>query len=144
MKPTLHTRFLTGSLTIEDVPELPDDKTRHHQAECFIVATGAVIHHRGNEAAFIPVLDVIEMPPFGAFKTTEGYYATTLHELGHYSGHTTRLDRNLTGRLGTRAYAAEELVAELTSAFLCAHLGIEGELRHADYLRAFSQPIEEE
>jgi antirestriction protein ArdC len=122
-------------LTIEDVAELPDDKERRHQAECFITATGAKILHSGNEAAFIPAFDLIEMPPFGAFKTPEGYYATTLHELGHYSGHATRLDRNLTGRFGTRAYAAEELVAELTSAFLCAHLGIKGELRHAGYIK---------
>ena len=121
-------------LTIEEVPELPDDKTRHHKAECFIAATGATIRHGGNEACFIPSLDLIEMPPFGAFKTPEGYYATTLHELGHYSGHTTRLDRKLDGRFGTRAYAAEELIAELTSAFLCAHLGIKGELRHTGYL----------
>jgi antirestriction protein ArdC len=74
------------------------------------------------------------MPPFAAFKSPEGYFATKLHELGHYSGHSTRLDRNLEGRFGTRSYAAEELIAELTSAFLCAHLGVTGELRHAGYL----------
>jgi antirestriction protein ArdC len=124
-------------LTIDDVPELPDEHTRLHQAECFITATGAKIRHGGNEAAFIPGLDLIEMPPFGAFKTTEGYFCTNLHELGHWSGHTTRLDRNLAGRFGTRAYAAEELIAELTSAFLCAHLGVTGELRHAGYLKTW-------
>jgi antirestriction protein ArdC len=122
-------------LTIEDVPELPDDKKRHRQAECFITATGAKILYSGNEAAFIPAFDLIEMPPFGAFKTTEGYYCASLHELTHWSGHTPRLDRNLTGRFGTRAYAAEELIAELGAAFLCAHLGIEGELRHAGYIK---------
>jgi antirestriction protein ArdC len=64
----------------------------------------------------------------------ESYYATTFHELGHWSGAEKRLERNLTTRFGTEAYAAEELVAELTSAFLCAELGIQGELRHAGYL----------
>jgi antirestriction protein ArdC len=145
---------------------------RLHQAETFITAIGADIRHGGNEAAFYPEPDYIVMPPFSAFKTREGYYATELHELGHYSGHISRLARDLSGRFGTRAYAAEELVAEMTSAFLCAHLGITGELRHAgylftwiellraddraiftaaakaqqaaDYLRAFSEPIEED
>jgi antirestriction protein ArdC len=138
----------------------------------FIKATSAQIRHGGNEAMFVPSLDYVQMPPFAAFKTEQGYYATHLHELGHWSGHASRLDRNLTGRFGTRSYAAEELIAELTSAFLCAHLDIEGELRHAgyifrwiellrhdskaiftaaakaqqaaDYLRAFSEPIGEE
>jgi antirestriction protein ArdC len=53
---------------------------------------------------------------------------------GHWSGHKTRLNRDLSGRFGSEAYAAEELVAELNAAFLCAHLGIAGELRHAEYL----------
>jgi antirestriction protein ArdC len=53
---------------------------------------------------------------------------------GHWSGAEKRLDRKLTTRFGTEAYAAEELVAELTSAFLCAELGVQGELRHAGYI----------
>jgi len=117
--------------------EVDNPELRHQRAECFVTAIGANIRHGGNEAFFVPSQDFIQLPPFAAFKTTEGYYATTLHELGHYSGHTTRLDRNLSGRFGTRAYAAEELVAELTSAFLCAHLGIEGELRHSGYLKSW-------
>ena len=52
----------------------------------------------------------------------------------HWSGHETRLKRQLGNRFGTKAYAAEELIAELTAAFLCAHLGVEGQLRHADYI----------
>jgi antirestriction protein ArdC len=111
-------------------PELMDER-----ADTFIKATKAVVRHGGSEACFIPSLDVIQMPPFGSFKIAEGYWATLLHEAGHWSGHKSRLDRNLEGRFGTRAYAAEELVAELTSAFLCAHLGITGELRHAGYIK---------
>jgi len=60
--------------------------------------------------------------------------ATELHELIHWSGSKKRLDRDLSGRFGTQSYAAEELVAELGAAFLCAHLGIEGKLRHAEYI----------
>jgi antirestriction protein ArdC len=57
-----------------------------------------------------------------------------LHELAHWTGAKHRLDRDLDTRFGTQKYAAEELVAELTAAFLCAHLGIKGELRHAGYI----------
>ncbi len=122
-----------GLPVLQAAPEVPPEARITH-AEAFIGATGADIRHGGNEAAFVPSLDYIQMPPFRAFKTTEGYYATGFHELGHWTGHTTRLDRNLSGRFGSRTYAAEELVAELSSAFLCAHLGIAGELRHAGYL----------
>jgi hypothetical protein len=67
-------------------------------------------------------------------ENVSSYYATLFHELGHLTGHEKRLDRNLTIRFGTEAYAAEELVAELTSAFLCAELGVQGELRHSGYI----------
>jgi len=85
-------------------------------------------------AGYIPSKDYITLPPAAAFKSMESYYATTLHELGHWSGHETRLKRELPIRFGAESYAAKELVAELTSAFLCAELGIHGELRHAGYL----------
>ena len=116
-----------------DAPEVPLE-ARHSGAEAFIAATHATIRYGGNEACFVPSLDYIEMPPFSAFKTAEGFYCTELHETVHWSGHESRLDRNLNNRFGTRAYAAEELVAELGAAFLCAHLGIEGELRHTGYI----------
>jgi len=57
-----------------------------------------------------------------------------MHELGHWTGHVSRLDRNFSGRHGGEAYAREELVAELCSAFLCAELGVAPTVRHADYL----------
>ena len=72
--------------------------------------------------------------PSRDFATTESYFSTALHELGHWSGHATRLNRDLKNQFGSQAYAAEELIAELTSAFLCAHLAVNGELRHASYI----------
>jgi antirestriction protein ArdC len=113
-------------------PELVDKSEGN--VNQFIEATGADIRIGGDVAAFIPSRDFIKMPPASAFNSMESYYATTFHELGHWSGAEKRLDRNLTTRFGTEAYAAEELVAELTSAFLCAELGIQGELGHAGYL----------
>ena len=120
---------IEGLPTEEEVPQLPPD-----EPSVFIAKTQADMRIGGDVAAFIPSQDIIRMPPPSAFKNMESYYATTFHELGHWSGAEKRLDRNLTTRFGTEAYAAEELVAELTSAFLCAELGVQGELRHAGYL----------
>jgi len=113
--------------------EVPPE-ARHDAAEAFIAATGADIRHGGDIACFVPSRDVINMPPRGAFRSPESYHATVLHELGHWTGLPSRLGRDLTGRFKSKAYAAEELIAEMASAFLCAHLSIEGELRHAGYL----------
>ncbi|MBK5961280.1 hypothetical protein CCR97_24185 [Rhodoplanes elegans] len=113
----------------EEVPPSIDSDVQR-----FIDATGADIRHGGSVACFVPSLDLIQLPPRSAFTTIESYFATGLHELGHWSGFVTRLNRDLRHRFGSRAYAAEELIAELTSAFLCAHLGVNGELRHASYI----------
>lgn len=100
----------------------------------FIKRIGADVQFGGNQACYVPSLDFISLPFPHQFKSEASYYATSLHEHGHWSGAKSRLDRDLTGRFGTQSYGAEELVAELTAAFLCAHLDIEGELRHADYI----------
>jgi antirestriction protein ArdC len=120
-------------LPTDPIP-IPEEKLGLSVADCFINATRADIRIGGDVAAFIPSQDYIRMPPKSAFECHNSYYATTFHELGHWSGAEKRLDRNLTTRFGNEAYAAEELVAELTSAFLCAELGVQGELRHAGYL----------
>lgn len=116
------------------VPEPEPAGERHARAEGFLKAIGADIRHGGDRACYVPARDCIMLPPFGAFEGAEHYYATSFHEHAHWSGHGTRLSRDLSGRFGSRAYAAEELVAELTAAFLCAELGIEGRLRHAEYI----------
>jgi hypothetical protein len=60
-----------------------------------------------------------------------------LHELTHWSGAASRLNRDLSGRFGNEAYAAEELIAELSAAFLCANYQINGDLRHAGYIQSW-------
>jgi antirestriction protein ArdC len=67
-----------------------------------------------------------------AFKNAAHFYSTGFHELGHWTGHKSRLARDLRHRFGDRAYAAEELVAELC---LCAEFSIDGDLRHAGYIQ---------
>jgi antirestriction protein ArdC len=118
--------------------ELPEDK-RDDRVSAFIAATKAEIRLGGDLACYIPKLDCIALPHPCAFHTYENYQATALHELGHWSGHKDRLNRDLAHRFRTEAYAAEELVAELNAAFLCAHLGIKGELKHAEYIASWIQ-----
>ena len=107
---------------------------RHGIAEAMVAASGVPICNGGDRAYYSPGEDRIQMPDMGTFDTAASYYATLLHETTHSTGHKSRLDRDLSGRFGSESYAAEELVAELGAAFLCAELGIKGELRHASYI----------
>lgn len=110
---------------------------RIEQAEAFFAATGAVITHGGNRACYSPGRDQVRMPPRDSFRDAESYCATLAHELTHWTSHPSRCARQLGNRFGDSAYAAEELIAEMGSAFLCADLGITPEVRpdHAQYLR---------
>jgi antirestriction protein ArdC len=100
----------------------------------FLACTGASIREGSGEAYYLPGADFISLPRFEAFKNAASFYSTAFHELGHWSGHKSRLARDLRHRFGERAYAAEELVAELCSAFLCAEFSIDSDLRHAGYI----------
>lgn len=114
-------------------------------AEIFVAATRADVRHGGEQAYYNTAGDYIAMPARERFvgtatsSATEGYYATLLHELTHWTAHGERLDRNLSGRFGDEAYAMEELVAELGGAFLCADLAITNTPRpdHAAYLASW-------
>jgi antirestriction protein ArdC len=110
------------------------ERQLHEDAEALIAATGADFRIGGAEACYSPALDIVQVPPQPAFAQQIDYYRTALHELGHWTGHPSRLDRDQRGGFGTPAYAREELCAELASAFLCAALGIVPTVRHADYL----------
>ncbi len=103
-------------------------------AESLIEATGADVRVGGDRAYYVPSQDVIQVPPQPAFRDQINYYRTCFHELGHWTGHATRLARDLSTSFGTKDYAREELVAEMASAFLCAEMGILPTVRHADYL----------
>lgn len=110
------------------------ERELHDSAEALIAATAADFRIGGAEAFYAPSADYVQVPPQPAFHHQIDYYRTALHELGHWTGHASRLGRDQTGRFGSAAYAREELVAELASAFLCAALGIQPTVRHADYL----------
>lgn len=112
--------------------------------EATIKATGATIVHGGNVAAYYPAADRITMPPRKAFKVRDEYYSTAFHELTHWTGATSRLDRKFKEQLQRSDYAFEELVAELGSAFLCAEHNIDATLRHAAYLSHWIKCLEED
>jgi len=119
---------------VEGLPEVEAvEVARVEDAEGIMAGSGAVFV--GGEPAYVPSKDVIRMPAVYDFQTVEHYYATAFHELTHWTGSKKRLNRDLSGRFGCEAYAAEELIAEIGSAFLCAKVGIQGELRHAGYVQ---------
>jgi antirestriction protein ArdC len=112
------------------------------QAEAFTAATGADVRHGGDRAYYRRSEDYVQMPERERFAgsatstPTETYYATLLHELTHWTGHESRLARDLSGRFGNEAYAMEEPAAELGAAFLCADLCVTNTPRpdHAAYI----------
>lgn len=97
----------------------------------------AEIQYGMNRACFIPSLDKIHLPNKTEFKSIPDFYATSLHELTHWTGHKSRLARDFSGRFGDAAYAFEELVAELGAAFLCATSGVDGQLQHDSYIASW-------
>ena len=114
------------------------------EAEALIGATGADFRTGGDQAFYVPSEDFIRIPNQTAYTDQINYYRTAFHELGHWSGHKTRLDRNLTTKFGTADYAREELVAEMATAFVCASLGIVPTVRHADYIGNWLQVLKED
>ncbi len=120
-------------------PPILSEITLCPDAEHLIAATGARIVEGAGEAFYHRGDDLIRIPSREAFVSTSDFYCTVLHELGHWTAHPSRLGRDLQNRFGSEAYAREELIAELTSAFLCAHLGIVPQVRHADYLANWLQ-----
>ncbi len=116
-----------------------DDGQRIAQVEAFFRNLGATITEDGSRAFYRPATDSIHMPPFAAFTDPVSFYATLAHEATHWTGHKSRCDRDLRGRFGSESYAAEELVAELGAAFLCADLALASEPRpdHAAYVASW-------
>lgn len=113
-------------------------------AEALIAATLADFRIGGDRAFYVPSKDFIRVPPQTAFGDQINYYRTCFHELAHWTGHPTRLDRNQSGAYGSKDYGREELVAEMGSAFVCASLGIVPTVRHADYLGAWLETLRED
>lgn len=114
------------------------------QAEALIRATGADLRIGGERAYYDVLGDHVRVPPPQAYFEPVNWHRTALHELGHWSGAAHRLARDLSGSFGSKKYAQEELVAEMTAAFLCASLGIVPTVRHADYIGCWLEVLRED
>lgn len=114
------------------------------QAEELISATGADFRIGGPSAYYSPAHDYVAVPRPDDFHEPINWHRTAFHELGHWTGHATRLGRDQTGGFGSKDYGREELVAEMAGAFICAALGIVPSVRHADYIGSWLQIIRED
>ena len=112
--------------------------------ESLITNTGVDFRIGGDRAFYAPTENFVQVPPPAAFFEPINWHRTALHELAHASGHASRLNRDLSGRFGSRKYAFEELIAEIASAFSCAALGIVPTVRHADYIGAWLDVLRED
>jgi antirestriction protein ArdC len=108
--------------------------TRDEIADAFIASTGAAIRPGEARAYYRPIGDYINLPPFETFNDASSYYGVAFHELGHWTGAERRLNRTFGKKFGDQSYSAEELVAELTSAFLCGKFGFENDGADAAYI----------
>lgn len=140
--PMMKPFWLFNVADIEGLPEVDDERAAFEpiaEAERFLEASGARITWEGARAFYRPSTDDIHMPTRDRFAKPVNAYAVALHELTHWTGHESRLARDFSGRFGDEAYAFEELVAELGSAFLVAHLGLEGARieNHANYVQSW-------
>ena len=111
---------------------------------------GAKVSSGGNTPCFIPSMDLIKMPYLETFHNDQGqaetiYSAILLHELTHWTGHESRLNRLKNDKFGSKGYAFEELIAELGAAMLCATLGIQTHpAHHAKYLNSWIKVLKED
>lgn len=96
-----------------------------------------------DRACYLPIDDKILMPKKEQFKTGERFYSTMFHELSHWTRHKSRLDRAMGGKKGSKTYAFEELVAEISASFICCHLGFEYSTQHSAYVKDWLEVLKE-
>lgn len=134
-----------------ELPELPGDFDPMAEAEAVWsdwdeTGDAPELSHGGDRACYAPAADHVTMPKREKFKSAEGYYTTLWHEGAHATGHPTRLDRIKLNDFSDKPnYSREELVAEMTAAFICAHVGIEGTFENsAAYLKSWLNALEDD
>ena len=138
---------------IDKMPPLPERlKTKipeweaNRHAENILQASGAKITHKPSDRAFYNInTDTIILPDKGQFQTQSGYYSVALHELGHWTGHSSRLDRKIANKFGSVDYAKEELRAEISSLMLEQAIGLEHNVEnHASYVQGWVKVLKDD
>ena len=114
------------------------------RVEALIKASGIDFRIGGDRAFYVPAADYVQVPPPQVFFEPINWHRTALHECSHASGAPHRLNRDLSGSFGSKKYAFEELVAEISAAFCCAALGIVPTVRHADYIGSWAEVLRED
>ena len=119
--------------------------SRPEAADVILKNSGAAIRTGGDRAFYSPSTDHIQLPPDNAFSGAPEWAATGLHELSHWTGHPSRLNREMDKRFGSAGYAMEELRAELASAFIAGELGIPADIpQHASYIQNWIKPLKDD
>ena len=130
------------------VPKARNPIEDNEKAERILKESGAEIRHGGNEAFYNRTNDYIQLPEKGQFKSQADYYASALHELGHWTGYSSRLNRPASSDMKSETYAKEELVAEISSMFVSAETGIpqtkEHFENHAAYVDYWVKAVKED
>lgn len=108
------------------------------EAMAWVDRIPAKVTFGGDSACFRVSEDCIQLPVLSQFKSDAAALAVRIHELIHWTGHPSRLNReDFVSKFGSEAYAAEELVAELGSMMLCAQLGIPADIEHESYIASW-------
>lgn len=150
-RPQVRSAIVFNAQQISGLPALEvkaamNEWERHAEAEAILKESGAIIQHVGGDRAFYrPSSDSITLPLREQFPTADRYYATALHELGHWSGHESRLNRDILHPFGSIGYAKEELRAEIASLMMGEQLGIGHDpAQHTAYIASWIQALQED
>lgn len=148
-RPRVFTATVFNASQIDGLPPpeqrpQPNEWEREQRAEAILTNSKADIRHQaGDRAYYMPSHDHIVLPERGQFPDSGMYYGTALHELGHWTGHKSRLDRDLAHPFGSEGYAREELRAEISSMMMGDQLGIpHNPDQHAAYVGSWIKALE--
>jgi len=150
-RPRVLSAVVFNAQQIEGLPPAPDrpalpEWERHERAERILAGSGVGLRHvQGDRAFYRLSKDRITLPERGQFATGDRYYATALHELGHATGHPSRLNRDMAHPFGSEGYAREELRAEIGSLMLGGQLGIGHDpSQHVAYIGSWIKALEQD
>lgn len=132
------------NINIKDKQVSVNPDKRDADCQDFLASTQAIIRHGESRAYYSSSKDFIMLPDFDTFNCSNNYYAVALHELVHWSGHEQRCNRIFGKRFGDKAYAAEELVAEIGAAFMCAEFGFDAMTQHVAYVQSWIEMLKDD
>lgn len=147
--PIITSAHVFNASQIRGIEPLIIDQTQkwneHKRVDKVVKNSGVVIEHGGNQAYYSPMNDKITMPKKAQFDDAGKYYSTLLHELGHWTGHETRLNRPILNKFGTEDYAKEELRAEVASLMLGGEFKVGRDYsQHLSYIDSWIKVLEKD